>query len=1045
MSQIQGIDIKEFTEKLKNKEIEELKNKYNIPNELKNNNSWIRYNLIDQGRKKPSKIPYCSNKTYWAKVNDKTTWGSFETVINNLNTQYMLPVYMRVNPDTKKFDFANTEYTKYKLKKFDGIGYVFSNECLFVGIDYDNWFNEDGEINNKCKEILSKCNNSYTELSQSGNGGHTILKLKSLDDKKKLSEELIKRYGNPTGVRNDSIGIECYFTGRYFVCTGNVIENYTDIKEVDVDTILSLFKGIRKENKTSKNQVSIPQTDITLDDREIIEKASKAKNGSKFLSLYNEIGKDGNSEGDLALASMLAFYTQDGEQIARIMKNSPRYRDKFERVDYLDKTIDNALNNISNTYNPNYKDNKQPEEKEDMFEILNNINKFKGEKTFESGIDFTTSCDLYGITKDWGQGYYLSKKGFIKRSIIKIENPANNNRKDLEAYADKIITPVILLPLSLLHIENSEELELKGIIGNEEKEIITENDTFSTVAKFKTFLGTYFKVNGWYDGNIEDLTGYQKYFGAYKKYVKLKAIKGTPSVGVHYHNNEWVYVSKEGAFNKDNKLIEDIRVLAKNVSIDDSKLLKTDILNTNNKLEEIKYKLFDFNETGFASLVVCQSFAYFLKERFWKEHNIKFPQMGIIGESGSGKSATIENIILPILNCANESQIAAGGVTKFTFLKKMNSSNTIPVFINEYKPDELSINIKKLINDAENNSYDRHHGERGLPSQQHNVYENRASLLVAGEAYDADQSKIERNIFIYPSLQESLDKSEQFYFIQDNIGLLNKMGKTVLLKALSLETGTIKEWFLNNQDIIKTNTDIKSIRCIQNLAVNLCGIDILNETFNLYSVEEINNYKIEAIKRYYNDTLNGCAYSKSAVETILEEINQLAISGELIKDVHYKINERSDELALYIPPIFKALQIGFKQRNLTLPVDQKSFTSQLRKKKELYNGYKTVKMKENALENSSEINRKCFILKLSELEILQEDKNLDISKFVNLQENYEETERQGKEIESKYFKYQNMSEFEIQQEIKMMKEVMERNKKNKQMEINTSIEEFPFL
>ena len=1008
----------------------------NIPNELKQNNAWIRYNLIDQGREKPSKIPYWPNKQYWAKVNNSDTWGRYNTVISSIDTQYKLPVWMRINPDTKKWDFNNPEYIKYIYKKFDGIGYVFSEGDIFVGIDYDNWFDKNGNINDKCKEILSLCNNSYTELSQSEKGGHTIVKLSSVEEKIKLSKELNKRYGNPTGVRNDDIGIECYFTGRYFVMTGNVIENYTEIKEVDVDTVLSLFKGIRKETKP-KTQNLAPRTDLNLDDQEILDLCKKAKNSDKIFDLYNQVGKDGNSEGDLSLISLFCFYTQDEEQIKRLMKNSPRYREKFDRPDdRLGKDIRKAIANRSENYNPEeyYKHQSNSNvtkfkktniNDKTIFDILDEINKFKGEKILEAGIDFSKSCNYLDIPKTWGTGYYLNKHGFVKRSIIKIEDPAAQNKTKKEVYNDKLITPVLLVPLSLLHVDNNEELELKGFVGNEEKEIITENDTFSTVAKFKTFLGTYFKVNGWYDGNNDDLTGYQKYFGTYKKYVNLKAIKGVSCVGMHYHNNEWVYVSKNGAFNKNNKSVNDIRVLAKNVSINDSKLLNTESLNNNDKhkLEELKYIFFDFNETGFASLITSQSFAYFLKERFWVEHNIKFPQIGIIGESGSGKSATIENIILPILNCSSESQVSAGGITKFTFLKKMNSSNTIPVFLNEYKPEELSLYIKKLINDAENNSYDRHQGERGLPSQKHNVYENRASILMAGEAYDADQSKTERNIFIYPSLEESLDKSEQFYLIQDNLNILNKMGKTVLLKVLALETGIIKKWFLKNQELIKISTDIKSIRCIQNLAVTLCGIDILNETLNLYSVEEINKYKLSAINRYYNDTLNGCAYSKSAVETILEEINQLAIGGELIENIHYKINERADELALYIPPIFKALQINYKQRNLTLSVDQKSFTSQLRKKNELYKGYKKVRLKENVLHNSVTVSKKCFILKLSKLEEIQTSKNLDISKFVlDTEEEYMQTENEGKQLESKNFHYDNMNDIELQEQLKKIQE-----------------------
>ena len=60
---------------------------------------------------------------------------------------------------------------------------------------------------------------------------------------------------------------------------------------------------------------------VFLTDEEIVEKASKARNGQKFKQYVAGDWSDkvSRSEADLAFASMIAFYTNDGDQILRII------------------------------------------------------------------------------------------------------------------------------------------------------------------------------------------------------------------------------------------------------------------------------------------------------------------------------------------------------------------------------------------------------------------------------------------------------------------------------------------------------------------------------------------------------------------------------------------------------------------------------------------------------------------------------------------------------------------------------------------------------
>ena len=82
-------------------------------------------------------------------------------------------------------------------------------------------------------------------------------------------------------------------------------------------------------------------------DHDIIEKCRSARNAAKFEALYDR-GETGDyahneSEADLALLSMLSFYTQDPGQLDRLFRGSKLYRPKWERPDYRDMTISRAL------------------------------------------------------------------------------------------------------------------------------------------------------------------------------------------------------------------------------------------------------------------------------------------------------------------------------------------------------------------------------------------------------------------------------------------------------------------------------------------------------------------------------------------------------------------------------------------------------------------------------------------------------------------------------------------------------------------------------
>ena len=84
-----------------------------------------------------------------------------------------------------------------------------------------------------------------------------------------------------------------------------------------------------------------------MDDREVVERASKTKQGEKFKSLWNGEKVLGSEEKDeRSLMARLAVHTSDKEKLLRIFKASGQYRDEKPNA-YYEKLAEEELRFVS--------------------------------------------------------------------------------------------------------------------------------------------------------------------------------------------------------------------------------------------------------------------------------------------------------------------------------------------------------------------------------------------------------------------------------------------------------------------------------------------------------------------------------------------------------------------------------------------------------------------------------------------------------------------------------------------------------------------------
>ena len=250
-------------------------------------------------------------------------------------------------------------------------------------MDLDNAIDESGKLTIEADDIV-KALGSYTEISPSGKGLHIFCKGKLPPER--------RRIGN----------IEMYSSNRFFTVTGNIYGQNREIEELSYELGI-----VHKAYLCDEEQEPAKNTDIDkkasqelqikscLTDSEIIEKNSNAKNGDLFKSLWS--GNYGNykskSEADQALCNILAFYCgNDFNRIDSLFRRSGLYREKWDRVDYKNRTINKAISGCRNTFHCRERSDNKILNQYNQKAIPYYINKKTLKNTGE--IRFTVNCPL---------------------------------------------------------------------------------------------------------------------------------------------------------------------------------------------------------------------------------------------------------------------------------------------------------------------------------------------------------------------------------------------------------------------------------------------------------------------------------------------------------------------------------------------------------------------------------------------------------------------------------------------------------------------------
>lgn len=266
----------------------------NIPAELRQLKQWICWRYEDREGTKPTKVPYppiAGDTSRPAAVDNPSDWGTFDEAVAAAQANWM-----------------------------NGIGLVFTANDPYAFIDLDDT-NGDAALFERHKKIFDSFD-SYAEFSPSGKGLHIIV-----------------RGDVPNGRKRHKV--EVYSSLRYATFTGNVLKA-APIR--DANEMLNVLWQELGSKAIVNSYVNEPQTE---DDSAIINRALEAQNGEKFRALLTGNWQQyytSQSEADFAFIDIIAFYSQNRDQIVRIFHASPLgQRKKATRTGYIEYMLNRAF------------------------------------------------------------------------------------------------------------------------------------------------------------------------------------------------------------------------------------------------------------------------------------------------------------------------------------------------------------------------------------------------------------------------------------------------------------------------------------------------------------------------------------------------------------------------------------------------------------------------------------------------------------------------------------------------------------------------------
>lgn len=282
---------------------------------------WVLYTIKDNGKGGFDKIPIHPQTGNNIDPHNSRNWTTYTDALNQLP----------------------------RIPHASGLGFVFTANDPFWFLDIDHCLEPSGQWSPLAVDLCSRLAGCGIEVSRSGTGLHI--------------------FGSGTlpshTCKNTDVGLELYHEGRFVALTGTHAQG-----DPGTDASTTIREIINTYFKPEPITTVIHSPSSTLEDTTIIQKALQSRplaavfgNALCFKDLWEKNipalaqafpaeGREYDaSSADAALAQHLCFWVgQDPERIIRLMHLSSLVRDKWNRPDYLPRTVEFTISRQTTFY-----------------------------------------------------------------------------------------------------------------------------------------------------------------------------------------------------------------------------------------------------------------------------------------------------------------------------------------------------------------------------------------------------------------------------------------------------------------------------------------------------------------------------------------------------------------------------------------------------------------------------------------------------------------------------------------------------------------------
>ena len=223
---------------------------------------------------------------------------------------------------------------------------------------------------------------------------------------------------------------------------------------------------------------SSEQQELDLEDEELLSIIARSKNGDRFLDLFNGDVSKYDNDYSAAAQAFLAHCTKishDPETLERLLRSSQLWRDKWDRDDWVSRSIDNALKLEISIHDPNAYKRK-------ALDIVQNIPNMRFSNPNEFLIFRSINLNALNVYR-----YYDKDAGEIHTacSFRDIEKLSGVRLQHIQTYRDRLVKDG---KLRIVHPSNGSEATSYAIACSIDDASVTNPHIANTATNTKNTI-----------------------------------------------------------------------------------------------------------------------------------------------------------------------------------------------------------------------------------------------------------------------------------------------------------------------------------------------------------------------------------------------------------------------------------------------------------------------------------------------------------------------------------------------------------------------------